>query len=304
MRKNQLGSSGLHVSEIGLGCMSLSDNQNENERLLHEAVDGGINYFDTADLYQFGENERSVGEALRGMREKVIIATKGGNEWGPGIDGWRWNPSKEYIHQACRDSLSRLQVDYIDVYQLHGGTLDDPFDETIEALQELKQEGLIRHIGMSSIRPNVINRFLSEKDIVSNMMQYSILDRRPEELFPALMQHEINVVARGPVAKGLLTSNAYDKIGSDGYLDYSRQQLSETIDSLMNIAEEAGMSLSTLALRYVIDQPAVAVAIQGARTSSQLKANLEAADQAPLSSDIIEAVQKAAPASFYTNHRS
>ncbi|SDN38978.1 aldo/keto reductase [Alkalicoccus daliensis] len=303
MRKNQLGSSELQVSEVGFGCMSLSDDHHANEEILHQAVDGGINYFDTADLYQFGFNEESVGRALKEKRKDIYIATKGGNEWGEGIDGWRWNPSKKYIKNACKNSLDRLQTDYIDLYQLHGGTIDDPLDETIEALEELKKEGLIRYYGTSSIRPNVIKRFSSSSEIVSNMMQFSILDRRPEEWLSLLENADISVIARGPVAKGLLTDSYQKKITSEGYLDYTEDELKQTIHTLKTIASDAGMKLSTLALRYVLDQKTTATAVQGARTKEQLQLNLEASEVPSLSSDIIDAVKQAAKASIYENHR-
>ncbi|WP_147804846.1 aldo/keto reductase [Alkalicoccus halolimnae] len=302
MKYNQLGSSKMHVSEIGFGCMSLSENHESNEKLLHEAVDLGINYFDTADLYKFGFNEESVGRALAKKRHSVFLATKGGNEWGPDIDGWRWNPSKSYIKEACKNSLRRLGTDYIDLYQLHGGTIEDPLHESLEALDELVNEGLIRYYGTSSIRPNVIKRFVKNEPIVSNMMQYNILDRRPEEWFDLLNDHQVSVIARGPVAKGLLTSASAEKLTEDGYLDYSGEELKNTVQELQTIADEAGLSLSSLALRYVLSSKPVATAIQGARTHKQLRDNVSAANTS-LSPDTLAAVQKAAKISYYDKHR-
>lgn len=121
MEYKQLGKSDLHISRIGFGCMSLKNNYAENEKLLHEAVCLGINYFDTADLYDKGLNEEQVGRALRQVRDKVIIATKVGNHLRADGSGWDWNASKEYILQSVEGSLTRLQTDCIDLYQLHGG---------------------------------------------------------------------------------------------------------------------------------------------------------------------------------------
>lgn len=303
MRKNQLGSSRLEASEIGFGCMSLSDDHAANEKLLHQALDGGINYFDTADLYQYGFNEESVGKAFKFKRNQVLLATKGGNEWGENIDGWRWNPSKAYIKKACKNSLKRLQTDYIDLYQLHGGTIDDSFDEMTEALEELSKEGYIRYYGISSIRPNVIQRFASKAPIVTNMMQYSLLDRRPEEWFSLLDRNNISVVARGPVAKGLLTGNFRGKISEKGYLAYDKEELERTLTTLEEIAQNEGMQLSTLALRYVLDQTSVGTAIQGARTEDQLQLNLEAAAVPSLTNEVTEAVQQAVKLTVYEDHR-
>lgn len=121
MKTNRLGSSELYVSEIGLGCMSLGTDEGQAVKLIHEALDQGVNFLDTADLYDAGRNEELVGKAIQGRREDVIIATKVGNRRVPGQEGWVWDPSKDYIKSAVKDSLRRLGTDYIDLYQLHGG---------------------------------------------------------------------------------------------------------------------------------------------------------------------------------------
>lgn len=236
MQKRRIGLSDLYVSEIGLGCMSLGTDEQKAIRIIHEALERGINYLDTADLYDRGLNEEFVGKAIKGKRDQVILATKVGNRWEDGKDGWFWDPSKKYIKSEVKESLRRLQTDYIDLYQLHGGTIDDPIDETIEAFEELKQEGVIRYYGISSIRPNVIREYVKRSNIVSVMMQYSLLDRRPEELFPLLSEHNISVIARGPVAKGLLTERPLEaasaSVKENGYLDYTYEELQTLIPKL------------------------------------------------------------------------
>lgn len=202
MKKRTLGHSDLQVSEVGLGCMSLGTDKKHALSILDEALELGINYLDTADLYDFGRNEEIVGEAIKSRRQDVILATKAGNRWEEGKPGWFWDPRKAYIKEAVKRSLKRLQTDYIDLYQLHGGTIEDNIDETIEAFEELKQEGIIRHYGISSIRPNVIKEYVKKSNIVTVMMQYSLLDRRPEEWLSLLEEHGISVIARGPLAKG------------------------------------------------------------------------------------------------------
>ena len=146
MIRRRLGHSDLEVGVIGFGCMSLGEDHADNARLIHAALDRGLDYFDTADLYQHGENEVTVGRALQG-RKDAVIATKVGNQWRPDGSGWDWNPGKAYIKEAVVGSLRRLRTDCIDLYQLHGGTIDDPLDETIEAFEELKAAGTIRHTG-------------------------------------------------------------------------------------------------------------------------------------------------------------
>jgi aryl-alcohol dehydrogenase-like predicted oxidoreductase len=300
MKKNRLGSSDLMVGEIGLGCMSIGTEEKKAVSLIHRALDRGVNLLDTADLYDAGRNEELVGIAVRGRRDRVIIATKVGNRRIPGQPGWVWDPSKAYILSAVRDSLRRLQTDYIDLYQLHGGTIDDPIDETIEAFEQLKREGLIRHYGISSIRPNVIREYAKRSSIVSVMSQYSVLDRRPEEeVLPLLQQRGIGAIARGPVASGRL---AEGRTVDKDYLDYSVQELLQVREGLKRLVTP-GRSMAQLAIRYSLSHPAVAVAIPGASSVEQLDHNLDAADLPPLDETEIAAVRAVSKANVYTDHR-
>lgn len=301
MRTNQLGSSELYVSEIGLGCMSLGTDEGQAVNLIHEALDRGVNFLDTADLYDEGRNEELVGQAVQGRREDVIIATKVGNRRVPGLDGWVWDPSKEYIKSAVKDSLRRLGTDYIDLYQLHGGTLDDPIDETIEAFEELKREGWIRYYGISSIRPNVIREYVAKSNIVSVMSQYSILDRRPEEaVLDLLAENGISVIARGPVARGILSDRGQAK-AEKGYLDYSKNEL---LDVLKELEEVGGdRDLSHLAIRYALAHAAVACTIPGASSLEQLRHNLAAGNKEELSPQDIQSIQAISRANQYEAHR-
>lgn len=139
MNQRELGHSGLTVSELGLGCMSLPDDLQESKLIIDAALDAGINFFDTADLYDGGKNEELVGYALKNRREDIILATKVGNRLNPDGDGWTWDPTKRHIVSAVKDSLRRLGTDYIDLYQLHGGTMEDNAEETIEAFESLKK---------------------------------------------------------------------------------------------------------------------------------------------------------------------
>lgn len=125
---------------MGLGGMSLGTNIETAKSIIDEALDLGVNYLDTADLYDYGQNEKIIGEAIKGKRDQVILATKAGNRFTPGKEGWEWDPSKSHIKEAAKNSLSRLNIDYIDLFQLHGGTIEDPIDETISAFEELKKK--------------------------------------------------------------------------------------------------------------------------------------------------------------------
>jgi aryl-alcohol dehydrogenase-like predicted oxidoreductase len=298
MKYTLLGSSNLRVSEISFGCMSLGENHAENARILHQALDEGINLFDTADLYGQGLNETSVGRAFQDKRDKVILATKVGNQWRKDGSGWDWNPTKAYILEAVEQSLQRLQTDYIDLYQLHGGTIDDPIDETIEAFELLKQQGKIRYYGISSIRPNVIREYVRRSGIVSVMMQYSLLDRRPEEMcLDLLEQHKIGVLARGSLAKGMLVTKP-----AQPFLDHTAEEVKQAAAAIQALSHPQRSSAST-AVRYVLHHPAVTTAVVGIRTLTQLQeiTNLQ---KAPLlSEEEVQQLRNSIKANIYSEHR-
>ncbi|WP_027093087.1 aldo/keto reductase [Cohnella thermotolerans] len=300
MKRNRLGASELLVGEIGLGCMSLGTDERAAVAIIHEALERGVNLLDTADLYDSGRNEEIVGKAIRGRRDQVVLATKVGNRRIPGQEGWVWDPSKAYILSAVKDSLRRLGTDYIDLYQLHGGTIDDPIDETIEAFEQLKREGVIREYGISSIRPNVIREYASRSNIVSVMNPYSMVDRRAEEtVLPLLQEKGISVIARGPLASGALAANRQPV---QGVPDYELAELIALREQLQQLVT-AERSLTQLAIRYSLSHPAVAVAIPGASSREQLLQNLAAADVPELSEEEVQTIRRLSKANLYTMHR-
>ncbi|MBM7569755.1 aldo/keto reductase [Aquibacillus albus] len=306
MKKTQLGTSNLYVSELALGCMSLGTNQQKATNIVDRALEAGINYLDTADLYDQGVNEEIVGKAIQGKRDQIVLATKVGNHLKP--DGtWFWDPSKAYIKEQVKESLRRLKTDYIDLYQLHGGTIEDPIDETIEAFEDLVAEGVIRYYGISSIRPNVIREYVKRSNIVSVMMQYSLLDRRPEEeILDLLHKNNISVVARGPVGKGMLSDEGEQKVkekGEKGYLDYSYEALLSITDKLKNLSSSSQNSITSLALNYVLYHPAVASAVFGASSLSQLENNLSFMNSEPLSKEQYLELQQLTKLIKYDKHR-
>ncbi|MFJ5771573.1 aldo/keto reductase [Psychrobacillus sp. NPDC093180] len=300
MQKRQLGNSKIFVSEIGFGCMSLPTNQKDADLIIQVALDHGINYFDTADLYNHGENEKIVGNALKNNREQIILATKVGNRMDESGDGWSWDPSKKWITTAIHESLKRLQTDYIDVYQLHGGTMEDDADEVIDTMESLKKEGLIREYGISSIRPNVIDRFLKNSNAVSVMMQYSLLDRRPEEWLPLLEEHQASLLTRGTLAKGLLTAEGLERANKTGeYLTYSSEDLLKTIEQLQAL----DAPINAIALHHVLDQKATGSMIIGASSTEQLLETVEAYNT-EVSEDVLLKAREITKQDVYTEHRT
>lgn len=292
-----LGKSDLNISRIGFGCMSLKPDQPDFESIINAAMDRGINYFDTADLYDKGENEIQLGKVFKGKRDKVLIATKAGNQWRADGSGWDWNPRKEYILKCAEESLKRLQTDYIDLYQLHGGTMEDNIGESIEAFEILLQQGKIRYYGLSSIRPNVIREHVNYGKMVSVMTQYSLLDRRPEEAtLPLLLENKIGVVTRGTVASGLLV----DKAPQD-YLNWTKDEVEHAAQVVHKISIKR--SAAQTCIQYVLQHPAITSAIIGMRTMTQLNEAVEALETPRLTEEEMIFLKNNIPAAVYENHR-
>lgn len=299
MKKRQLGSSDLFISEISLGGMSLSTDKENAASIIDMAIDSGINTIDTADLYDFGINEEMIGSILGNRRQNIVLTTKVGNRWTEGVDGWRWDASPAYIKEAVRASLKRLNTEYIDVYQLHGGTIEDNWDGIIETFEDLKKEGLIREYGISSIRPNVLKRFLPASSAKSVMMQYSALDRRPEEWFEFVASEGASIVTRGTVAKGLLTNEwAARSRRANGYNGYTAEELHKTLAAL---AAHYG-DLHALALAFNLKEPAIASTVIGASSRQQLEETLVAYEKAVGITDL-EVVKERTKNEQYADHR-
>jgi aryl-alcohol dehydrogenase-like predicted oxidoreductase len=298
MEYRMLGKSDLKISRIGFGCMSLDSEDPNSRNILRKALDNGINYFDTADIYHQGQAEAMLGRAFRGIRNQVVLATKVGNRWRSDQSGLDWVPSKNYILSSVRDSLRRLNTDYIDLYQLHGGTIEDPIDDIIEAFEQLINEGSIRYYGISSIRPVVIREYVKRSSIISVMIQYSLLDRRPEEeVLSFLKENQVGVLARGVLAKGLLLTKP-----AEIYLDYSADQV-ETMSAAMTKITKGLHTSESISIQYVLNHPAVDSAIIGIRTEDHLKKAIDAYYSMNAADKIIEAVSRILPANHYEAHR-
>ncbi|MGM8366452.1 aldo/keto reductase [Virgibacillus sp. W0181] len=302
MKRNQIGKSDLYISELTLGCMSLGTDRTKAGKIIDQAIDMGINHLDTADLYDFGENEKIVGDAIKNKRKEIILTTKTGNNFNRETKNWFWDPSKKHIMSSVKESLRRLKTDYIDLYLLHGGTIDDPFDDTIAAFESLKQEGIIRAYGISSIRPNVIQTYVEEANIDAVMMQYNLFDRRPEEeILDLLNDNNISVLARGPLAKGILTSKStFERKVKSSYLDYTYEEIKHMYNQLGAYSKEN--SLSGLAFQYVLYHPAVTSAVFGASSSDQLIENVRVDLAEKLSPITYAKLQKITKQTNYKNH--
>lgn len=307
MKHRRLGKSELYVSEIGLGCMSLGTQPDNVDKLIQHALARGVNFFDTADLYNQGVNEELVGAALKQHRHDVIIASKVGNRFTLGVSGWVWDPSPEHIRTSIIQTLRRLQTDYLDLYQIHGGTMEDPIDDIIDTLDTLQAQGLIRAYGISSIRPNVIRSYVEKSNIASVMMQYSLLDRRPEEMFKLLEKYGTSVIVRGPLASGLLSDNITERSIPDQYLSYSKADILQLHHSLTGVSQSLHAhqlrSVTHTSLRFAMYPKVVATTIPGASQLPQLSENLAAALSPELSESEYAKLRALSKLEFYQQHR-
>lgn len=271
----------------------MTKDNSENQELIRHAFEKGINLFDTADRYDHGWNEKIIGEAVKDFRKQIYIATKVGHQFADDGTGWKWAPSKQHILTAVDRSLSRLQTDYIDLYQLHGGTIEDPIDDIIEAFERLVEAGKIRYYGISSIRPNVIRKYSEKSSITSVMMQYSLLDRRPEEeCFELLKENNIGVLARGTLAKGVLADKPPLETLEFDITEVDRLQKKLRADNIP-IAK---------ALHFVLQNSAVTSAVVGMRNHDQLKGVIKGYTS-DVSREIIEEVKRVLEPKIYSAHR-
>jgi aryl-alcohol dehydrogenase-like predicted oxidoreductase len=286
----------LSLPPIALGCMSLPESFSEAEKIVHQAIDSGIGFFDTADLYQRGKNEEHLGRAIKGKRPQLFISTKVGNQWNPGGTSWSWNPRKDYILSEVEHSLKRLRTDYIDLYQLHGGTIEDPWDGIFEAFETLKSQGKIRAFGISSIRPNVIRKVLAMSPPATVMMQYSPLDRRPEEtVFPMLAETATRVLVRGAFAKGILIDKPIVS-----FLDFPGERVREIKAEI----EASGFSSEAVLIRFGLSEKAVSSLVIGASSEAQVEKLLRGSEESQrVPEDLIAKLKEKFPKNYYQDHR-
>lgn len=300
MQKNTL-KSGLELSEIGLGCMSLGTDFQKAQSIIETALESGITYFDTADIYDKGLNEENVGKALKPYqnREDIVIGTKVGNHLKDNGETF-WDPSKKYIKENIKHSLKRLNLEYLDLYMLHGGTINDPLEETISAFDELKQEGLIKAYGISSIRPNVIRYYLEHSQIETIMSQFSLIDNRPEALLKEISEKQVKVLARGPVFKGLLTQNYQEALNhkfNEGIFEYTYEELKETIQALYELEPQ----LAALSFNYLKSFDVLGAVITGASSPEQIKENVQQM-ATPISTKTLEEARQLVKNLEYQQH--
>ena len=292
MNKRYLGKNKLEVSTIGLGCLGMSEaygepNDTESIATVHMALDLGINLFDTADVYGMGGNEELLGKALRNKRDKAIISTKFGclldrNGKIVGVNG-----KPQYVKQACDASLKRLGVEYIDLYFLHRVDRDTPIEETVGGMVKLIKDGKIRHIGLSEVSAQTLQRANAIYPITALQNEYSLWTRDAEgEILSTCCSFEIGFIAYSPLGRGFLTGkirNLEELVPHDSrrfrYPRFQTNNLQQNLTVLKvveEISQEKGCKASQIALAWVLAQGGNVVPIPGTKRRKYLQENIEA----------------------------
>lgn len=299
----------LTVSAIGLGCMGMSEfygGRDEQKALdtIAYALDHGVNFLDTADMYGPFTNEKLVGKAIKGRRNDVILATKFGNERGEDGSFLGVNGKPEYVRKACEASLQRLGVDHIDLYYQHRVDPNVPIEETIQAMAELVKEGKVRYIGMSEAAPATIRRAAKIHKITALQTEYSLWSREPEdEILQTVRELGIGYVAYSPLGRGFLTGQikSLDDLPADDsrrrwprFQGENFQKNLDLVARVEEIAAEKGVTAGQLALAWVLAQGEDIVPIPGTKRIEYLKENI-AATEIQLTDEDLERLNAVAP---------
>ena len=321
MQHRPLGRTGVSVSQFCLGTMMFGSwgnpDHDESIRIIHAALDAGINFIDTADVYGAGESEEIVGKALAGRRDDVVLATKFHNPMGEDLNQ-RGN-SRRWIMRAVEDSLRRLGTDWIDVYQVHRPDPSTDVEETLSALTDLVRQGKVRYIGSSTfpasqiVEAQVAARDRNLERFVTEQPPYSILVRGVEaDVLPTCARHGIAVMCYSPLAGGWLSGRWRKDTGQQessraGRLPerfdlsnpYNQRKL-DAVEELAQLAEQAGLTLIQLAIAFAASHPAITSPLIGPRTMEQLETQLAAADVV-LSADVLDRIDEIVPPGITIN---
>ena len=308
MQQRTLGKSSLAVSAIGLGCMSMSNvygkgDDAESIAVVHRALDLGVNFLDSSDMYGWGQNEELLARALRGHRDRVVLATKFGNLRKPdGTAGVSGRP--EYVPQACEASLKRLGTDVIDLYYQHRVDPGVPIEDTVGAMSRLVEAGKVRFLGLSEAAPTTVRRAHAVHPITALQSEFSLLYRvEAEETLPTLRELGIAFVAYAPLGRSLLTCSTHsagDIPSDDRRRDHPRFQdenLKKNLDlvkPLLDMAKKKGCTPGQLALAWLLARGRDIVPIPGTKRPARLEENVAAAEVS-LTPEEVEVLREAVP---------
>lgn len=292
MQKRKFGNSDLQVSQLGLGCMGMSEfygsyNDEESNKVIHYAIENGINFFDTADMYGQGKNETLVGKALSEVRGKVVIATKFGILRGEGGSFTGINGRPEYVIQSCEKSLQRLGMDHIDLYYQHRVDPNTPIEDTVGAMADLVKEGKVRYLGLSEASEEIIRRAHKVHPIAAVQTEYSLWSKDLEAVIPVCRELDIALVPYSPLGRGFL-SGKYKSLEDFEENDFRRynprfsaENLNKNLEILKvveEIANSKSVTPSQIALAWVISKGDDMFPIPGTKRINYLKENITAID--------------------------
>ncbi len=291
MRTRTLG--GLEVSAVGLGAMGLSGtygaaDDDESIVTIHRALDLGMTFIDTADVYGEGHNERLVGRAIASRRDEVVLATKFGFVGSPTSDSPPIDGSPAHVHEAIDASLRHLGVDHVDLYYLHRVDPDVPIEDTVGAMSELVAAGKVRHLGLSEVGPATLRRAHAVHPIAAVQSEYAMWTRLPEdELFPTMDELDVGLVAFSPLGRGLLAGGlqSFAQIGRDDVRGHMPRFQGDNLDrnlaiaaAVAQIADARGVTPAQIALAWVLAKHHHVVPIPGTRRIANLESNAAATD--------------------------
>jgi aryl-alcohol dehydrogenase-like predicted oxidoreductase len=304
-----LGHSTLKVNRIGLGCMGMSEfygsfDENESINTLHKAIDLGINFFDTADMYGWGANERLLGKAFKGRWDDVILATKFAVMRGPNGEFLGLNGKPEYIRQACDQSLQNLGVETIDLYYMHRQDPKVEIEEIVGAMSDLVKQGKIKHLGLSEVNAETLRRAHAVHPIAALQTEYSLWSREPEkEIFDVCKELGITFVAYSPLGRGFLTGAIKSRtdleqgdfrLSNPRFTDEAIRENLKFVQVIDQIAQDKHVSKAQVALAWVLSQNDEIIAIPGTRKAHRLEENL-GAFKVELTKTDLAVIQKSMP---------
>ena len=310
MDQRNLGNEGLVVSELGLGCMGMSEfygtsDEDESIATIHRAIELGITFLDTADMYGPFTNEKLVGRAIQGRRDEVVLATKFGNVRGEDGSFLGVSGKPDYVRDACDASLSRLGVDHIDLYYQHRVDPETPIEETVGAMKELVAAGKVRYLGLSEAGPDTIRRAHAVHPISALQSEYSLFSREVEdEILPTIRELGVGFVPYSPLGRGFLTGrwkSIEDMPENDTrsarfprFAEENFKKNLELADKVREVADDRGVTSGQLALAWLLAQGEDIVPIPGTKRRKYLEENAGAAD-VTLAKEDLRRIEEAMP---------